>query len=136
MIGISKTIALASLLPALAHGWALGIYSQQVTCGGNYAPDSERSGTAATTSKCESFGFPGINALRITDWDDGCRFDIYTEDGCDTFGNKAAYSYEKLSNYQTQGPYTCIVDKDRIPDSFAFKYVCGGGSKVKRAFEA
>lgn len=142
---------IASIFPTLSGAWEIGLYSTQVhtpyfirlstrtsffptrdfsnlpqdSCGGDWAPDTSRSGDSAVTSDCIGFGFNEIQAMRVLDWADHCKIVAYDQIGCDN----ALWDFtkERYPPSESDPNWTCINGLRNVEDLVnwrAFRYEC------------
>jgi hypothetical protein len=124
MVAISKPIAaLVTILPTLSSAWVIGLYSTQNSCGGEGGADANAAqGEAGVGVGCTLLGVFDIQAIRVTDWDDGCDIVIHKQNDC---SDAPLITYKKDSNWPTEGSFTCISDqRAALAEAWTFSYTC------------
>lgn len=114
----------ATLFASQANSWTVGLYATQNSCGGDWAPDTSRSGAAKQTSSCIGHGLVDVQAMNISNWDDGCRISCYDDWMCD---HDPIVEFRKENEELVDNNWSCINGLEKVANfgNFeAIKYIC------------
>lgn len=124
---IAPTLTTATIITLLASqtsGWLVGIYSTQNSCGGDWAPDTERGGPAKTSSNCNGHGIIEVKAINISDWDTGCKVAAYDSWSCT---DPPLREFIKEDEDVVNDNWSCInqlAEDPKMANFQALKYIC------------
>lgn len=129
-LSILSTVSLALLSAQTTNAWLLEFWGTQNSCHKipGSAADSEAGGEPNQGNDC-MMAYYDLEALLVTDWDDGCNLKLYAGDGLDCQGEvifeKTKEEAEDDGILSDDGTYMCLTDLAGSPGPYYASYTCG-----------
>lgn len=126
---ILSTVALALIGAQTANAWLLEFWGTQNSChkSGDTVADSEAGGLPNQGNDC-MMAYYDLEAMLVTDWDDGCTVKLYAGDNLECEGTvlfeKNKEQAGEDGDLSDDGTYMCLTDLAGAAGPYYASYTC------------